>query len=135
MAEALLKEVYPPKGGAKYDIKERYKGADLVGTEYVPLFSYYESKRADGCFRVLADTYVTSDTGTGIVHCAPGFGADDYRVALKAQIISASDPPVPIDENGRFKDIVKDFSGIYVKDADKEVRKYLKNAGTSCCFE
>jgi isoleucyl-tRNA synthetase len=97
-----------------------------VGKEYVPLFNYFESRAVDGCFKVLADTYVTSDTGTGIVHCSPGFGADDYRVAVKAGIISPADPPVPIDENGRFKDLIADFKGMYVKDADKEVRKVLK---------
>jgi isoleucyl-tRNA synthetase len=123
----LIGELYPPKGGAKYEIKERFKGVDLVGTEYIPLFPYFESRRADGCFRVIADTYVTNDTGTGIVHCAPGFGADDYRVAVKASIIQSADPPVPIDENGRFKELITDFSGMHVKDADKEVRKYLKN--------
>jgi len=79
---------------------------------------------------VLADTYVTSDTGTGIVHCAPGFGADDYRVAVKAGIISAADPPVPIDENGNFKEVITQFAGMYVKDADKEVRKVLRQNGT-----
>ena len=84
----------------------------MVGIEYVPLFDYFASRREDGCFRILADTYVTNDSGTGVVHCSPGFGADDYRVAVKAKIVQAHDPPVPIDENGRFRDIISDFKGI-----------------------
>ena len=105
------------------------KGSELVGTEYVPLFEYYADRRADGCFRVLADPYVTSDTGTGVVHAAPGFGVDDYRTCVKAGIIKPDDPPVPIDDNGRYYDIISDFKGMYVKDADKEVRKVLRQNG------
>ena len=127
LAESLTSQLY--NKNQKYDIIARFKGVDLVGKEYVPLFNYFESRAADGCFRVLADTYVTSDTGTGIVHCAPGFGADDYRVSVKAGIIPPAHPPVPVDENGRFKDIITDFKGMYVKDADKEVRRVLKANG------
>jgi len=50
----------------------------------------------------LVDGYVTNDTGTGVVHAAPGFGVDDYKVCLKAGIIRPDNPPVPIDDNGRF---------------------------------
>lgn len=63
------------------------KGAELGGLQYIPLFKYYESAPGNP-FRVLVDTYVTSDTGTGIVHCAPAFGEDDYRVCLAAGVIS-----------------------------------------------
>ena len=102
------------------------KGSELVGKEYVPLFEYYHDRKVDGCFRVLADSYVTSDTGTGVVHAAPGFGVEDYRACVKAGIIKPDNPPVPIDENGRFLDLISDFKGLYVKDADKEVRKHLR---------
>lgn len=105
------------------------KGSELAGKEYVPLFDYFSKRRDDGCFRVLADPYVTSDTGTGVVHAAPGFGVDDYRTCVKAGIIRADDPPVPLDENGRFLDIISDFKGMYVKDSDKEVRKMLRTNG------
>lgn len=105
------------------------KGKDLVGVEYVPLFNYFSDRRNDGCFRVISDTFVTDDTGTGIVHCAPGFGADDYKVAVKYNIIKPHDPPVPVDENGRYKDIISDYKGVYVKDADKLIRHDLKQQG------
>lgn len=54
---------------------------------YEPLFDYFK-ELSDTAFRVIADNYVTDDSGTGIVHCAPAFGEDDYRVCLENQIIS-----------------------------------------------
>ncbi len=58
------------------------KGRDLAGRTYKPLFPYFESRKQKGSFKVCADTYVTADSGTGIVHQAPAFGEDDYRVSL-----------------------------------------------------
>lgn len=54
---------------------------------YEPLFDYFK-ELSDTAFRVIADNYVTSDSGTGVVHCAPAFGEDDYRVCIENQIIS-----------------------------------------------
>lgn len=64
------------------------KGSELVGKTYKPMFPFFESLKAQpgsdtGSFRVLSDTYVTADAGTGIVHQAPFFGEDDYRVCRK----------------------------------------------------
>ena len=53
---------------------------------YVPLFEYF-SECSDVAFRVVADNYVTEDSGTGVVHCAPAFGEDDYRVCVENGII------------------------------------------------
>jgi len=60
------------------EIIEKFEGATLNGIEYVPLFNYFEQERARGCFRVIAEDFVTSSDGSGVVHCAPGFGADDF---------------------------------------------------------
>lgn len=54
---------------------------------YEPLFNYF-MEFSDVAFRVVADNYVTDDSGTGVVHCAPAFGEDDYRVCTENQIIS-----------------------------------------------
>lgn len=54
---------------------------------YIPLFDYFKDF-SDTAFRVVADDYVTSDSGSGIVHCAPAFGEDDYRVCIENQIIN-----------------------------------------------
>lgn len=58
----------------------------------------------DGCFRVLLGEHVTSDAGTGIVHTAPTFGDDDYKVCTKAGIIRPETLPSPLDDNGFFND-------------------------------
>lgn len=54
---------------------------------YEPLFGYFK-ELSDAAFRVIADNYVTDDSGTGVVHCAPAFGEDDYRVCIESEIIS-----------------------------------------------
>jgi isoleucyl-tRNA synthetase len=54
------------------------KGKDLEGKRYVPLYEYFLEFKERNCFTVLCADFVTSDAGTGIVHCAPGFGEDDY---------------------------------------------------------
>ncbi|CAD8161022.1 unnamed protein product [Paramecium pentaurelia] len=127
LAESRIVELY--NDAKLYEVVQKFKGSELVGTEYVPLFNYFPERREQGCYRVLAANFVTSDDGTGIVHCAPGFGDDDYKTCLKAGIITPSDPLVPIDSSGRFLESVKDFSGMQVKEADKEIRKTLKNNG------
>ena len=53
---------------------------------YEPLFDYFK-EYSDSAFKVIADNYVTDDSGTGIVHCAPAFGEDDYRVCIENQVI------------------------------------------------
>ena len=63
-----------------------------------------------------SDTYVTSDSGTGIVHQAPGFGEDDFRVCQHYGIIKKGEKVVcPVDPSGRFTEEVTDFKGQYVK--------------------
>lgn len=79
-----------------------------------------------GCFKVLCDTYVTSDAGTGVVHTAPAYGEDDYRVSMKYNIIVPDEPGVLVDDNGFFIATAKDLEGQYLKDADKNVITMLK---------
>ena len=58
------------------------KGKELEGRTYEPLFPYFARFKASGAFRVVCDEYVTASGGTGVVHQAPAFGEDDYRVAI-----------------------------------------------------
>ena len=59
------------------------KGSELAGRAYTPLFPYFAALQGSaGAFRVVADGYVTADSGTGVVHCAPAFGEDDMRVCI-----------------------------------------------------
>ena len=58
-----------------YELVSKHKGQELVGLTYVPLFDYFASRKSPtGAFRVVCDGYVTSDSGTGVVHQAPAFG-------------------------------------------------------------
>jgi isoleucyl-tRNA synthetase len=132
LAEARIAQLYPPKKKGKadeeFDILEKFKGAQLKGKQYTPLFPYFEKERQNGAFRVLADSYVTSDSGTGVVHCAPAFGEDDFRVCELGEVIrkGGQGVPCPVDANGRFTEDVPDFKGVGVKDADPEIIKRLK---------
>lgn len=81
------------------------------------------------CFTVIGADFVTSDTGTGIVHCAPGFGEDDYQSCVKSGLIEPGKAPVPIDADGKFTDAIPDFKGQYIKDADAHIKETLKSHG------
>ena len=128
LAECRLSELYS-KTPEDYEILQRMKGSELEGLEYEPLFDYFATRRKDGCFKVLLGDFVTSDTGTGIVHIAPGFGEDDYKLSVKKGIIHPDSPALPINENGFFTSEVKDYEGKYFKDADKPIKHDLKARG------
>uniref|UniRef100_A0A8C2WSR3 Isoleucine--tRNA ligase, cytoplasmic n=1 Tax=Cyclopterus lumpus TaxID=8103 RepID=A0A8C2WSR3_CYCLU len=83
-----------------------------------------------GAFQVVLDNYVKEEEGTGVVHQAPYFGADDYRVCTEYKIIQRDQAPIcPVDASGCFTSEVTDFAGQYVKDADKNIIKWLKEKG------
>ena len=94
-----------------YNIIDECIGDDLVGLNYDQLLKYSQPENGDA-FRVLSGDFVTTEDGTGIVHLAPSFGADDNMVAKKNGIGSLT----LVDQQGRFTKEVSDFSGQYVKD-------------------
>ena len=109
----------------KYEIIESFKGKDLVGIEYEPLYPYAVSivnKQNKKAFIVVADSYVTSENGTGIVHIAPAFGEDDNRVCEKNGIGFVQF----VDQKGMMTDDT-DFAGKTVLEADPLVLKNLKD--------
>ena len=98
------------------------KGTDLVGIEYEQLLPFIKPM-SEGAFRVISGDYVTTEDGTGIVHIAPNFGADDAFVAKKAGV----PPIILIDKKGAERPVV-DLTGKYylTEDLDKEfVEKYV----------
>ncbi|VDP10601.1 unnamed protein product [Heligmosomoides polygyrus] len=113
------------------EIVERMKGRSFEGKTYEPLFPYFAHLKSEmGAFRVLCNTFVTTDQGTGIVHQAPYFGEVDYQNCLENGLITKDMKIVcPVDESGRFTEEVTDFKGMYVKDADKQICKRLKESG------
>ncbi|KAI8819915.1 tRNA synthetases class I-domain-containing protein [Fimicolochytrium jonesii] len=129
LLEGCLGILYKDVKKAKYTILEKIKGSDLKGLEYEPVFDFF-SDRKGRAFKVMADTYVTADSGTGIVHCAPTFGEDDYRVAVANDVVTGEgDLPNPVDATGCFTSEITDYVGVYVKDADKQIQKDLKTKG------
>ncbi|NGX41118.1 MAG: Isoleucine--tRNA ligase [Candidatus Anoxychlamydiales bacterium] len=103
-----------------FEIIATFKGIDLKGEKYVPLFDYFKDK--DDAFRVLLDDFVTLDEGTGIVHAAPAFGEVDFFVCKREGI----ELVCPVDNSGRFTKEIKEYENILVKDADKPIIKRLK---------
>lgn len=141
LANARLSQLFPIMNNKKkwrlemadelYEVKETYKGKDLVGKRYKPLFDFFVgTPGAENYWQVLSDTYVTDDAGTGVVHQAPAFGEDDYRVCLAHGIIQkGGDIPCPVDASGEFTDPVTPVKGVHVKKADEPLMKMIKEEG------
>ena len=110
----------------KFDIIKEFKGDYIVGLSYEPLFDYLtklkEVKVSKNCFTILHGDFVTLDDGTGIVHTAPGFGEDDNIVCKSMGIPTIC----PVDDAGCFTDIVYDFAGQQVFDANDPIIIKLK---------
>ena len=129
LAESRLKDILKQANIKKHTVLEKIQGKDLVGKSYIPLFNYFSHLKERKCFTVIDGDFVTSEDGTGIVHCAPGFGEEDYKVCLKHGLIESGKAPVPIDFDGKFLDIISDFKGLYIKDADIHIKEAIKANG------
>ncbi len=121
LAEARLSAYY--KKETEYEILKKFKGSDLEGLTYEPLFNYFKDNPRS--FRVLLDGFVSTEDGTGIVHMAPAYGEDDYRICRAADIPLVE----PLDEDCKFTAQVPDYNGQFCKDADKAIIKRLKDEG------
>lgn len=121
VATARLSAYY--KRENEYQVVRTLKGADLAGRRYEPLFAYFSEHPKS--FVVLCDGFVTTEDGTGIVHLAPAYGEDDFRVCGAAGI----DLVDPLDGEARFTREVPDFAGEHCKDADKNIIRKLKEEG------
>ncbi|XP_065830323.1 isoleucine--tRNA ligase, cytoplasmic-like [Oscarella lobularis] len=128
MMEKRLEALF--KHEDEYEVLKRFQGKELEGKSYEPLFPYFAKFKEEGAFVVLTDTYVTEESGTGIVHQAPAFGEDDYRIAIAKGVIKKGQKlPCPVDDTGKFTSEVTHFAGNHVKDADKFIVKHLKENG------
>ncbi|HVO38575.1 MAG TPA: isoleucine--tRNA ligase [Spirochaetia bacterium] len=120
LAEDRLPAYY--KSADAYQIVQRYTGSQLAGRSYRPLFPFFADLKEKGAFRTWIGDFVSTEEGTGIVHIAPGFGEDDYN------LLKGSGLPVivPVDAEAKFTADVPPWSGTYVKDADKDIIRTLK---------
>ena len=106
-----------------YEWIGQLSGKSLIGRSYQPLFPYFQDKQELGAFRVLPADFIEESEGTGIVHMAPAFGEADFFVCQEHNV-----PLVcPVDDQGCFTAEVVDFTGEYIKLADKGIARQLKN--------
>ncbi len=121
---------------SEYKVIEEMDAKKLIGKSYTPPFDYYindkKLKNKENGWKIYGADFVTTDSGTGVVHIAPAFGADDYELSLKNNIPFVQH----VTMSGVFKNEVTDFVGKYVKpkedhqSGDVEIIKYLAGKGT-----
>ncbi len=132
LAKGMAPSVISAVAGKKYEILEEFNGKELEGTEYEPLFRnklplYDEiKKKSPNAFKViLSKEHVSLGSGSGLVHCAPGCGPEDYEVGRKYKI-----PPFnELDEHGKVKDSMGVFSGLTAKKDDRKFIEIIKETG------
>ncbi|MCE9529194.1 MAG: isoleucine--tRNA ligase [Planctomycetales bacterium] len=165
-AESLWTHLNKREEKDKLKLLKSIKGVELKGKRYLPPFDYFysdpiqwssavketivdhasdwrtEFKEGGPCewqraWRIVSADFVTTDSGTGIVHIAPAFGEDDFRLlkGIQDDIISSNklqlvpDLICPVASDGKFKNTVPDYQGRWVKDCDKEITRRLKEEG------
>lgn len=133
VAKERVEEIF---NGKEYEVLEKIRGEDLVGKQYKPLFDYYSNdtklKNRENGWKIYPASFVTTESGTGIVHIAPAFGEDDLKLGEKYHLPFVQH----VRMDGTFTAEVKDFAGMPVKpksddektrlSADIAVIKYLQ---------
>ncbi|MEE8451250.1 MAG: isoleucine--tRNA ligase, partial [Thermoguttaceae bacterium] len=144
MASALVEEI-AKKSKKELTVESTLSGKQLIGNRYVPPFDYYyktqgqaQGKLKDGstqpiAWRVVAADFVTTDTGTGIVHQAPAFGEVDYDIlrAEQDRFVDGQGPELinAVGPDGKFTAEAPDYEGRWVKEADKDLSRELRKEG------
>ena len=120
LAEALVSKFFE-----NYTVIEKRTGKEYEGTEYEPLFSWAQGSFREKAYYVVCDGYVTLTDGTGVVHIAPAFGEDDYKVGRKYRL-----PVVQlVNERGCFDGRCPELDGLFAKKADKRIMEMLEEKG------
>jgi len=121
LAQARLPAYF--KNPEDYRVISEFKGAAFENEPYEPLFPHFADRAAQGAFKVILGDHVTDTDGTGLVHTAPAFGEEDFEVGQKYKIPLVD----PTDHEGRFTKALPEFEGVNIKEADKEIIKFLKS--------
>jgi len=140
-AELKFEDYEIGKKNLPFKIITEFKGSELENLRYEQILAYAQPEDGDA-FKVLLGDFVTTEDGTGIVHLAPSFGADDNRVCKQNDIGSLT----LVNKQGKFVDEVTDFAGMYVKDefytdSDEkpklsvDVQIVIKLKGENLCFK
>lgn len=120
LAEALVGRVF----GADVSVLSKAKGSTYLKRKYIPLFDTFADQN-DKAFYVINGDFVTMEDGTGIVHIAPGYGADDYEIGKQYDLPMFQ----AVEPNGHFVEFAKPYAGMFIKDADPIITKDLKRSG------
>ncbi len=124
-AHYILAEALVPKFFEDYKVISRRKGKEYEGTEYAPLFPWAKGTFREKAYYVVCDNYVTLTDGTGVVHIAPAFGEDDYKVGKRYGL-----PVVQlVNERGCFDERCPELDGLFAKKADKVILDMLEEKG------
>ena len=126
-AEAEMDSYQPQQKTLPWRLIKSQLGSELAGLRYEQLLPYAQPEEGDA-FRIVIGDFVSTEDGTGIVHIAPSFGADDFKTAKENGIGALT----LVDKKGKFLDCVTDFAGEYVKEAylsDEEKVEEAKNQG------
>ena len=140
-----LVEKIAEKSKSEFTVLETFKGSELVGKRYTPPFDYFHKDLGEDTgqlkdggteavgWRILSAKFVTVDSGTGLVHQAPAFGEVDYEVLIEDQkrFVEGEGPQMicAVGPDGKFTELVSDYAGQWVKDADKQIQRDLKARG------
>ncbi len=119
VAEALASKVL----GEDFEVLATLRGDELAGMRYTPPFDHYVDHA--GAHVVATADYVTTEDGTGIVHTAPAFGADDFETAKRVGVEMVN----PVRRDGHFEEAMPLVGGLWFKDADKPICRDLKERG------
>ncbi len=123
LVETVMKKI-----GKGYEIVETFPGKNLEGLKYKsPLENLFEIQKnlKNGHRIVLSEQYVSAEDGTGLVHCAPGHGKEDYKVGKENGLPLLS----PVKINGTYTDDCGEFSGVFVRSANEKIISYLDEHG------
>lgn len=115
VAKDRLEATFP---NSEYSIVKTYSGSELIGKHYKPLFDYFSNnadlKNRENGWKIYAADFVTAESGTGIAHEAPAFGADDWELSKKENLPFVQH----VGMDGVFTKEVTDFEGLHVKPID-----------------
>ena len=123
LAKSLIKAALDIEDEGQAEILASFKGGELVGTKYIAPYKWYEFDKE--AHYVVSGTYVTAEDGSGIVHIAPAFGADDLDIGRKFNL------PVihPVKTDGHFREDADFAADLWFKDADPKIIEDLKERG------
>jgi isoleucyl-tRNA synthetase len=145
MASELVESV-AEKVKRSLEVVGTIQGEELVGKRYQPPFDYYWARTGEQtgelreggsevlAWRVVRASFVTTESGTGVVHQAPAFGEVDFDVLMGEQqrFVEGQGPELicAVGPDGKFTEQAPDYTGRWVKDADKDISRYLREQGT-----